>query len=307
MHPNFKPLLGKDIDFQLARWPMFMSTKLDGIRCLIIDGVAMSRSLKPIPNAYVQKMLGHAALNGLDGELIVGAANDPNVYLNTYSGVMKGDGEPDFTFWVFDDFTNPRDEFEVRDVAAATRINDLIDDFPHLRMLQQYHMSHKGALDLYERFLAEGYEGAMFRSPNGLYKFGRSTAKCNTLLKWKPLIEFDAIVTGYYEKMHNGNEAYIDELGHTARTSHKENKTGRGTLGGLNARAVNEAGEPVGPEFSVGIFKGLKALDLWDLWAERETLPGRLFKCVKLGIGEKDRPRHPRWTGWRANIDTSAC
>ena len=50
---------------------MEASPKLDGIRCMIQDGIALSRSLKPIRNEHVQYILGREIFNGLDGELII--------------------------------------------------------------------------------------------------------------------------------------------------------------------------------------------------------------------------------------------
>ena len=40
-------------DFGILRFPMFASFKLDGIRATIHNGVAMSRSMKPLPNLSV--------------------------------------------------------------------------------------------------------------------------------------------------------------------------------------------------------------------------------------------------------------
>ena len=58
-------------DIDQLRYPLLATQKIDGIRCLIIDGVAMSRSLKPIPNRYIQSIIGKREYNGLDGELVV--------------------------------------------------------------------------------------------------------------------------------------------------------------------------------------------------------------------------------------------
>jgi len=41
-------------DTALLSYPLLASVKIDGVRCIIRDGVAMSRSMKPIPNASVQ-------------------------------------------------------------------------------------------------------------------------------------------------------------------------------------------------------------------------------------------------------------
>jgi DNA ligase 1 len=66
-----KPMLASPAG-PLIPYPMLLSPKLDGIRCLIINGVVCGRSLKPIPNRFVQQLFGRPELNGLDGELIVG-------------------------------------------------------------------------------------------------------------------------------------------------------------------------------------------------------------------------------------------
>ena len=49
-----KPMLSHTItDTSDVKYPVLVSQKLDGIRCLIIDGVAVSRNLKPIRNNRV--------------------------------------------------------------------------------------------------------------------------------------------------------------------------------------------------------------------------------------------------------------
>src|SRR3972149_596598 len=87
-------------------FPMLLSPKLDGIRCLVIDGVAVGRSLKPIPNKYVQLLFGRREFNGLDGELIVDSPIAKEVFQVTSSGVMSIEGQPKVKFYVFDDFSH---------------------------------------------------------------------------------------------------------------------------------------------------------------------------------------------------------
>ena len=95
---KFKPMLAASCDdIDQLRYPLLATQKIDGIRCLIIDGVAMSRSLKPIPNRYIQSIIGKREYNGLDGELVVGSS-----FQQATSGIMSSDGEPDFTYHVFD-------------------------------------------------------------------------------------------------------------------------------------------------------------------------------------------------------------
>ena len=92
MTTTVKPMLaGKATDEQISKLfdqfgEMYASPKLDGIRCMIQNGVALSRSLKPIRNEYIQNILGGMELfNGLDGELIVGDPTAHDVYRTTTS------------------------------------------------------------------------------------------------------------------------------------------------------------------------------------------------------------------------------
>ena len=89
-----QPLLAKKAEYDKIQYPVLATPKLDGIRCLMVEGVAMSRTMKPIPNQFVQEEL--AGLNGLDGELMV--KGDFNA---VSSAIMSRDGEPDFFFHVF--------------------------------------------------------------------------------------------------------------------------------------------------------------------------------------------------------------
>lgn len=276
------------------------SIKYDGIRAVIRNGVVLSKSLKPIPNPFIQARFGNRPeLEGYDGELIIGEPNTPDVYLKTYSGVMtKKNVESDVRFYAFDHTTYPMEEFWQR----YDRINP---NHLHVVKVPQFPVeSREDAEIMEENILNDGYEGVMyrtFRGPRSIYKFGRSTALEATLLKRKPIEDFEALVTGYGEAMHNTNAAFKDETGRTKRSSHAEGMVGKDTLGFLECRYSN------GLQFTVGIFKGLKDADLKKLWDEREKpgchLVGRWAKLQKLAIGEKDLPRHPRWIGWRDVID----
>lgn len=96
--------------------------------------------------------------------------------------------------------------------------------------------------------------------------------------------------------MHNGNEATVNELGRTKRSSHKENKTGRGDLGALVLR------HPDGFTFNVGT--GFTDDDRALVWKDRDTFVGKLAKVKYFAIGMKDAPRHPVFLGWRDGSDT---
>ena len=162
---TFRPMLACQFDMTKVDWPMLASPKLDGIRCLAVDGVAMARSMKPIRNRYIQSWFATNAdiINGFDGELIVGPPNAPDVFNVTTSAVNSEDGEPDFTFHVFD---------RVASGDYITRFDKLRqEDMPNrVQLVANFYVFNFEEMSEYEsRALNEGYEGIMLRSPTSPY------------------------------------------------------------------------------------------------------------------------------------------
>ena len=52
-----KPLLAGTFDPDKAKFPYAATPKIDGIRFLMVDGQAVSRSFKPIRNEHIQRIL----------------------------------------------------------------------------------------------------------------------------------------------------------------------------------------------------------------------------------------------------------
>ena len=102
-------------DLDKLPYPVYMSPKYDGIRCFIKDGVAYSRTFKPLPNINIQTWAKtHAkALEGMDGEIIVGKAWAEDVYRVTNSFVMSDDKQGEFFFFHFD-FWNNDEPYDIR-------------------------------------------------------------------------------------------------------------------------------------------------------------------------------------------------
>src|SRR5208282_1412349 len=86
---TFRPMLASHCkDTSKLRYPVLVSKKLDGIRATVQGGRLLSRSLKPIPNAEIQKTFGGLP-DGIDGELILGDPCAPDAYRKTTSVVMS--------------------------------------------------------------------------------------------------------------------------------------------------------------------------------------------------------------------------
>lgn len=284
---NLKPMLAAPADLDSLRFPLLASPKLDGIRALKVKEGLLSRTLKFIPNNHIQEA-ARAWPVGLDGELIVGRPTDKDVYRNTVSGVMKTAGNPNFTFWVFDQHDRQasyQDALESLQQAAAQHIS--------VEVLNQEVIGDLNGLLAYEAQQVElGFEGVILRDPHAPYKFGRSTAKEGYLLKVKRFEDSEALVIGVVEEQHNGNEATKDNLGRTKRSTAKAGKTGKGTMGTLVCRDLK-----TGVEFEIGT--GFTAADR----AEYFRNPPNIVRYKFFPVGVKDKPRHPVFLGVRDERD----
>lgn len=295
---QFRPMLAAPVGKLQLKFPLLASPKLDGIRALVSsDHRVMSRSLKLIPNKHVQSMFAAASgLSGLDGELIVGDPTQHDVYLKSVSALMTHTGTPEFTFWVFDDFTTAENPFYRRMSLAKERVEAFRGNID-VRYLEQVRVDGKKELmELEDEYLSKGYEGVVLRSSTGLYKYGRSTERQGWLLKLKRFEDSEAEIIGFVEKMTNGNEATINELGYKERSSHKDNKIAAGMLGALSVRDIK-----TGVEFEIGT--GFTDEQRKEFWSSKDTYMGQIVKYRHFPTGVKDKPRIPSYKGLRSPID----
>ena len=303
-----KPMLsGKAPDnLSTLKFPLAVSPKLDGFRALVINGIVCSRNLKPIRNAHVQKLFGKPEYEGYDGELIVGDPTSPTCFRDTSSGVTSAGGEPDARYFVFDrwDMDGPwRERYASlkESVGVYKVIHDLVPSSLELLASE-------------ELYLGMGYEGLMIRALEGPYKQGRSTTREGWLLKLKRFEDSEALVIGMEEKMHNGNEATKNKLGHTERSSHQENLVPLNTMGALIVRDLK-----TGVEFNIGTGFDDGERDWWWKWGLEQTHtktvlnngglmlkfdnPTEFVKYKFFASGSKDKPRFPASLGRRDKGD----
>jgi DNA ligase-1 len=242
--------------------------------------------MKPVSNKFTNNWLQN--FPNLDGELILGAPNDEGAYGKTFSAVMSHKGEPELTFWVFDWLADAN--FVIRHAALLAQsalwpVN--------IKLVQQKLIYSEEELDcFYEQALANGYEGLMLRSPDSPYKQGKSTAKEQYLLKMKPEDQREAEILDIYEAEENLNEAFENEVGRTSRSTHQENKVGKGMLGGFNCRDTK-----TGVEFKCAPGK-LSHNERIRLWKHGCSYTHLKYLCMGYGTMTNGRPRHPRWVAW---------
>lgn len=294
MTKQIKPLLACEVPLEQVRLPVYVSTKLDGIRCVIIGGVAYSRSLKPIRNKYIQSIIGNEKYNGFDGELVVGNIYDKDVFQKTTSGVMSEQGEPNFVFYVFDDFTHPNLPYSERADIMRYKVDTLTDRIKFLGQKLIHNIDDINSCLEKEQSL--GGEGLILRNSDGVYKFGRSTPKQQLSIKVKFFEQDEFEVIGFEERYTNTNEATVNELGYTSRSSHKDNLIPTNTLGSLVLK-YGDTTFKCGTGFDDALRK--------EIWDNKEEYVGRLASIRYMSVGSKDLPRVPSFIGWRDKDDMS--
>jgi DNA ligase-1 len=293
-----KPMLaGKALDLDAVKYPVLVTPKLDGIRCLTVKGKCVSRSFKPIANKFIREVIEGMMADGFDGELIV----EGESFQQTTHAVMSEDGDPRVTYFVFDYVKDSLDKpykDRMRDLANVDVRHMSEDSKIQVKTVLPVEAKNKEELQEYERqFIAEGYEGLMLRDPNGPYKCGRSTEKEGFLLKVKRFQDDEAKVISVGEKMHNENFAGKDAFGRTKRSTAKEGMKPAGTTGELVVKS------PKWPNvFSIGT--GLNDEMRAEIWKNRAKYIGKLVKFKHQPSGSKgDAPRFPVFLGFRSKDD----
>lgn len=294
---NFKPMLAADLaavdnEFDYLRFPMLVSPKLDGVRCIVWEGVAYSRNAKPIRNKFVQKWA--SAYHNLDGELIVGEPTGGNV-LGRSMAVTAIEGEPDFTFHLFDSVERRSPEYH----ANAAWLTEEFRGEPRIQWVPHWTCQSAAEAALSEEtWLTEGYEGIMLRAPDGPYKHGRSTLREGWLIKVKRFTDGEGVVIGLEEAEENTNPATKDELGRTKRSSAKSGKVGKGMVGTIIIRDPKWGEMRLSPG-------AMTHEDRRMYWAGKDCkmpdylLIGKRVHWRAFGYGLKDKPRFPRFYGLR--------
>lgn len=288
---TFKPMLAyslEESDLNKLTYPIIVQPKIDGIRCIILEGKVLSRTLKPIPNDYIRGHLNFMWENLnkpylIDGELTVG-----QTFQSCSSGIMSKEGVPDYEYHIFDYAQNITD-------LKATYFNRITNI--HMEVDQALVYTRQ-SLDIAERnSLLQLNEGIILRNPNAPYKFGRSTFKEGALMKFKRFEDAEAVIVGMEPQYRNDNPAETDNLGHTKHSSHQENMTPLDTLGTF--LCIGITGEFKGIEFKVGSGKGLTKMRRKEIWKNRYKYDRKIIKYQYQKIGSKNKPRILTFIGFR--------
>ena len=288
-HPITRPMLAVDYAPSILAFPVIASPKIDGLRCVKVNGKALTRSFKEIPNAHIRSLI-QTLPDGVDGELTSGTD-----FRESTGNIRCEYGSPKFTYWVFD---------YVKEGLLKPfhdRLNDLNEVLwpDWVKLVPQHYIHNDEELEALENeYLAQGFEGLMLRKPNGPYKCNRSTLKEGYLLKVKRFLDGEAKIIDFYEQEANNNEAYINQLGTTSRSSHADGRSGKDTLGGI---VVQDVATDV--TFSIGT--GIGWTKEWRevVWKNQDDYRNRIVRYKHLPHGNYDVPRNASMQGFREEFD----
>ena len=293
---QFKPMLASNttIDIKTLKYPLLVSYKLDGIRCLFFCGHMYSRSLKSFPNIQLRKRFEYLAKLSyekniiLDGELL-----SKSLTFNELSGLTRQlDKElpEDLNFYCFDVIKdqNFNQNFQER---VKLVINIGYSDYVQI-VKQKLLYTVEEVNKYYEEALDWGCDGLILRDPNGKYKFGRGTVKEGLIYKMKPFMTFDAIINDVIQatEVREGAEKKINELGRSVTSKKKDDRI-------LIEKASAFVVKYEGLDLKVTI--AMTDEEKEEVWHNRKKYIGRTIEYKGMLVGSKDLPRHPVFLRFR--------
>lgn len=299
---TFKPHLATDAVEEKIVFPCCILPKIDGVRALNQDGQIVGRSLKRFKNCHTCAIFSDVQYTGYDGELAEGIETDPDLCRKTTSAVNSIEGEPLLKWHIFDLCAE-----SVADLGYEARYNMMkayieqqhqLGELLDLKVVPMYVVNSLEELLYWENvWLDMGYEGIIIRDPNKPYKNGRSTVREGAYLRIKRFIQEDAIILDIIEGETNLNEATVNELGRTTRSSHQENKVPNGMVGVLVCKDVK-----TGNTINVSPGK-LTQEDKIFFWNNPDKIKGRTISYKHFPHGVKDKPRFANFMHFRDEAD----
>jgi DNA ligase-1 len=192
------PMLARDyskLAHQVPDKDLYVSAKLDGVRCTwdparktLVSRKGLTYSVPHIESALQDCKLpldGELYLHGYPLNEIVSAVKKPN------------DLSPNLEYRVFDMITD--NTFDIRLFLYDTEVRRINN--PKIVAVAQFLRPKSFIQDLHDKFVRDGYEGAMIRDPDFPYEIG---IRSKSLFKYKEFEEAEYLVTSVSEDKEGG-------------------------------------------------------------------------------------------------------
>lgn len=184
-------------------FPAYVQPKLDGLRAVYADGTFTSRNQKPMPGgcSTLRAELARVA----DVLRAVGAPLDGELYVHGMSlqGIQAAVRRDDarLEYWVYD-FVDPTRPYAARLAVLEAAWAAFAAPLAHVRLVTTTHVESADAWDAaFTRALRQGFEGVMWRAPDGAYACGQRSL---SLRKRKNGDTREFRVVGFKQAAHGG-------------------------------------------------------------------------------------------------------
>ena len=302
-----KFMKAENCDLNLIRFPVVCLVKIDGVNGGNLSDRFTARTLKPFKNSVVGDVFSHPLLAGFNGELAVGSLTDgatcrrTTSVVNSYSWNSSGEIP---TLYPFDYVTEQISKRGYLD--RYLQVEDKITQLPpelaqYVKPLPYWKLCKtlEEVLEFHEMVTSLGYEGTILRWHLAPHKNGRSTVKEGYLLRLKDQETDEAVVLSLVEAEENQNIPQINELGETFRTSHQENKVGKGMVGSFIC-----LWKGIEISVSAGELDHEERREIWERRNDSVPLIGAgdqiTFRFMRYGM--KDKPRFARYVAQREDL-----
>lgn len=291
-------------DSEFLKFPLLVSDKLDGMRCLIFPDGAYSRNMKLLRSGmqdHLEPLISRAkALNVVfDGELYIHGIKFGPIMSNITNGEIPP--PPNLLFYGFDcvfanQWGGSPHPFRIR----QEHLNAYLYAARSTEILEQREVRNAAQLEEeYDNSLARGYEGIIARDPDGRYKHNRGTLKEGLIFKFKEWVTEDAQIIGYEQATRmkteiREGERTRDVFGHLERSHKQDTREVYEGIGSILVRLRD------GTETGCGIARGVS---LGITWANRLDFVGKWVEIRYMKHGAKDKPRFAGITRFRPDLE----
>lgn len=301
----WKPLLAPNQQPNLdeINYPLLVSNKIDGIRCILYKGEILSRSLKQIQNKQLRGKLQPLADYTKEYNLILdGEIYSPELtFQEITSFVMTQDFSdakaikkhghivqiPEhLKFHCFDAIKD--DDLDVPFVDRVKLVETVAMLFEDIIYpVQEHLLSSKEEIEKhFELALDNGEEGLILRNPQGRYKCGRGTVKEGIIYKVKLFKTIDAEIIDVIQatKVNPIAKKKINELNRSVTSKKKNDRI-------LIEKAAAFVVKYKGQDVKVSI--AMDDITKENIWINKDKYIGRIVEYKFMEAGMKKLPRHP--------------
>lgn len=283
----------KSVD-DLCKYPYIVMPKLDGVRAIIKDGLAITKHGNHLRNRHIKQLLENDLPKGFEfeGELMCydvetgETLSFHEIMAITCSYYPKK--EYFFKYHIWDVILH--EPFDVR----LKNIMRFKDEFPDWVEIVPFEIANnkEEVLAFNKKSKQKHPEGIVLRTHDAPYKYGRSAGSENWFIKWKEREESDGIVVGFTELMFNESDSEVNSIGYLQKAYKKAMLTHGDILGALYVKSPDFE-----KEYRVGTGYTLK--QRIDFWKNKESILGKTVSVNHDGQNGHGSPKNVSFKGIR--------